>query len=809
MEISPYSIYVEHRPFRIAFLISPADNQNWIDKIIEYNRSKWGGQYNPIIFTDGKSIQENWWNFLRKYDPDIIVSTLALDDELLKQIHIFLSPLKLEILKQDSHHIHLSEEPISIRPNIKNISALRKGSFIDETSFVIFEVVRETPDIIKRFLKINFGSFNSSEINYLFLKDPRKKIYTIKDSNSLNAALNDLGTSYINVVFPNQICTLPNTLKKIESLEDATFQVIIGDGNDSITHFWNRTIFLSNWSFIRPFQICVPKELIENNEINQGLSKFISHYAVIPGKNYNCVNFISFSSTKEQLEIITNTFKKTIPYSLSSICFNAPQIPSFRDEWSFFFLKRDLELYRAHSETEYLVLPEPEVELCGLAGEHWFADLYIQFKPERFKSYSGKEFWWQLPKRQLKLYPFFNKPVRINKYNSFSVLIGRKTDVNNDANTLIIKIPYRDESIFYDFICGESYSCISSDPKDRSSSIPYNYFQSSDKGMYLSGILSLFPDLFQASHWLQKRLWRNIFDKLSNKNRQSEEKEKETVRNTLKKHIANGYDFTKSENLNWITEKVFILAKNYSKKDVEIRIDDFLNEQKKEFSDYSKLELTKIELTEEHKNILKDDISDLIDMNILFVGIKPRCPHCGYRFWYLIDEAKQHIICKGCGFNFALSSSENWYFKLNTLVSTAFSEHGVIPVLITLGQLLSDSRTSFIFIPNINLYKSSIVDKLPPNDGELDIICIQDGKFIIGEVKQSIGLFRDSDFKKMKEIALLLKPDKVIFSSLNKASEVTDFVKDKISELQNELSHLEIIVEWYQIYEYVFDPSPS
>jgi len=83
----PYSIYVGHRPFRVAFLINPEGDQAWIDRIFEYNRGKWGGRFNPIIFTDGNKIEDNWWKFLRDYDPDIIYSTLQLSDGLQKKIH--------------------------------------------------------------------------------------------------------------------------------------------------------------------------------------------------------------------------------------------------------------------------------------------------------------------------------------------------------------------------------------------------------------------------------------------------------------------------------------------------------------------------------------------------------------------------------------------------------------------------------------------------------------------------------------------------------------------------------------------------
>ena len=96
MEIQPYSIYIHHRPFRIAFLINPASGIDWVDRVIEYSRDKWGGRFNPIFFTDGLNIADDWWKFLRGYDPDIIYSTVPLSNELKKRIRIFLSPLRVE-----------------------------------------------------------------------------------------------------------------------------------------------------------------------------------------------------------------------------------------------------------------------------------------------------------------------------------------------------------------------------------------------------------------------------------------------------------------------------------------------------------------------------------------------------------------------------------------------------------------------------------------------------------------------------------------------------------------------------------------
>lgn len=806
MEKQPYSIYVDHRPSRIAFLIDPSNPKNWIEQIIKYNRCKWGGRFNPIIFTDGKTIQQNWWDFLRKYDPDFVISTVELEEELHKNIQIFLAPLQIEILKLEEKYIHLSVEPISIRPSNKNISKLRKSIFNDEVVFVIFEVNKATPDVLRKFLETNFGIFENYEMNLHYSKDLKKKIYTINDFQSLNSALSDLAQLSSVAVFPSQLCSTPNLKKDIEfSNDNSIFQVIVGDGIEESVHFWNRTFALSDWIRTKFSHIWMSEELISNSEIEKGLCKFISRYSEIIGNNNNVVNFTTFSLSEEKIRAIATSFNEKIYHPTISTKYDFPQLPNFRKDSSFFFLKQGFELYRAHSEEEHLVLSEPDIEEFQISGEQWFIDLYIQYRPEQFKN---KELWWQLPKRSLSLYPFFNKPFRINEERFFSVLMSRRLEINRDGNILILKLPRQDDSIFSQLICDDSFSCISKDPKERALSRPYDFFLRSDKGAYLTGVLSLFPNLLDVYHLTQERYWRRIFSKMSNQDPKSDEKNKLIVFDLLKKHIGRGRNFQNTDEINWLTDRVFNLAKRYSKKDVSFPFSEFINEAKIEHDDYNKgSQSNQIQFNEEYEKFLADEVTSLIHKNVLLIGIESKCPRCGDTFWYHVDEIKQQFSCKGCGRSRSLSSKETWNYKLNSLVKVAFSEHGVIPVLITLGQLLSDARSSFIYIPNIELYKNDILDdKKPIREGELDIVCIVDGKFVIGEVKQSIGLFKESDFIKMNKIAQLIKPDRIIFSSLDKKA--SNFVNDEINNLQRNLLSLEIDVEWYQIHDYVFEPNP-
>jgi hypothetical protein len=145
---------------------------------------------------------------------------------------------------------------------------------------------------------------------------------------------------------------------------------------------------------------------------------------------------------------------------------------------------------------------------------------------------------------------------------------------------------------------------------------------------------------------------------------------------------------------------------------------------------------------------------------------------------------------------------QRWQYRLNTLVRAAYGEHGLLPVVLVLGQLLKDARTSFIFAPCLDVFEDG--EKRPV--GDLDIAAIVDGRFVIGEVKQSRGLFDEATFTTMEGIAKRLRPDEVLFASMDR--EPSPFIVRQIAQLSGTLHPLGVTVRWYPLHPYKFDPSP-
>ena len=191
------------------------------------------------------------------------------------------------------------------------------------------------------------------------------------------------------------------------------------------------------------------------------------------------------------------------------------------------------------------------------------------------------------------------------------------------------------------------------------------------------------------------------------------------------------------------------------------------------------------------------------------MGIRPRCPNCGIKNWFQVGEIDLKMKCHGCKYEFIIDSESKWFYKLNTLFELGYGQQGLSPVIIVLGDLMSESRSSFLFTPSLELYNefdnTVYLEKNIAPSHEIDILCIKDGEFIIGEVKTKNLGFEKHHFDTMLEIAKRIRPDKVIFSSLEPDS--LPSILEHIEELQLKLNEFDIKVEWYKISEYHLEPS--
>ena len=908
MFTNPFSIYIDKRPVRIVFLVNPSqDSIEIVDQLINFNRGLWGGRFNPIILTDGNTIEDNWWKFLRDVDPDVIKPLVPLSNELVEKFENFLSPLTIEEFREDNNSklgtgVGTRISPASANPNSVNIRETL--ALLGEPILGGFNVDEMDHDVEKSFIDRNFGIFRNTRyhhgwdafdipksleaslsrgevpqevhegfiekgleekgipfsqevfskesvqkpekwviidkenngIHYIERRDEKlfvlpyrkskilnsneieieKNIYLTVDRESLVDALSELANTN-NIIYRDQICAFPNTERDVDKQEQDRFQVIVGDTIEDLVYFWNKPWLLSRWKRTYMKQLWLPTVLATDPDMEDALCAWISKNSWTERKNSKTVQFVSFSTEEEDLKNIASRFQNKLRFSTDVKCYDEPQIPNFRPEDPLFSLREDpfsdressIEIHRGQGNTNILELTEPKgLSQRDLDG-HWMADFYIEFIPDRYANHEDvrirgvdNAFLWQFPNRNHLTYFMFDRFSRIRRNSFPSVLIKR------GGKVLKLTLKEAESVVSSLFFNNNRHVYANSDPRAQVTTAPYCHADVSDKGKYLQGVLELFGNLTLAYEVFRNPYWRSMFDILS-KNTNAEQNAQVSVTNKIRKLIDGSEPLTSNnqkaiealaaQTVN-IAKKLTIKQKESPFKafkiEAEVWKDKFI-EGVKSGGNYTERDLMGFGFRPED---MKNALSQLTEKNIIQIGVKPQCPNCGMTNWYHVDDIGQQLICQGCRIPFPFQPELAWQYKLNNLAHVAYAQHGTTPLILVLGQLLNESRDSFLYSPNLNLY-DECQDTLSEDldlIAEVDIACIQDGKFIIGEIKQSIGLFSKKDFDDMAEIAKRVKPDIVLFSCID-SQQPTKNITTHIERIKKELCPLEIDVIWYEL----------
>ena len=902
----PYSIYIDKRPIRIAFLVDPSpDSIEEVDRIIEYNRGLWGGRYNPIILTDGNTIEDKWWKFLRDVDPDIIKPLVPLSTGLIEKFEKFLSPLTIEEFREDTQPdlggwVSTTITPAGVDNNSSNV--YKNLALFWEPVLGTFNVDEMDDDMEKLFVHRNFGISTSTQwagswdafdipisleaalsrgempsevhegfkekeldkrgiplskeafskkssqypekwaiidkannrIHYVEHKNGKlfvwphrqnsgpthnkieKKICLVTNRENLAEALLDLSQAQ-NVVYRDQICAFPNTERDIQNGWQSHFEVVVGDTLQDIVHFWNRPWLLGRWRRKYMNQLLLPTILATDLSMEEALCSWIKRYVWKDDNNPGTVQFVSFSAKQSELESIADKFQSKLRVFTHAKHYTEPQIPSLASEHLSFFLdenplsSRDssIQTHRAQGNQDILELTEPNGLDQYHSGGHWMADFYIEFthnsdgnQMDVIRWINDISIFWKFPNRNHLTYKMFNRFSRIRQNGFPSALMK--------SGEKVLRLTLENPEVVVQSLFDSSNRFVyeDRDPRVQVATAPYYHSDVSDKGKYLQGVLELFGNLTFAYEIFRNPYWRTMFDLLS-KSTRAEDDAKEAITNKLTKIIGKSGPLTSTNQagIDALVAQIVRLAKNFAPKGEEFSFEKFKREANtwrdkfiegvKSTGNYSERDLMGFGFRPED---VKDQLSQLTQRNIIQIGVKPQCSSCGTTNWYHVDDIGQQLTCQGCRSPFPLDPELTWQYRLNSLVHAVYASHGTTPVILVLGQLFRESRISFLFSPNLELFvrpQDESSERLKPI-AEVDIACIQDGKFIIGEVKQSMSLFKRADFDNMAEIAEKTKPDIVLFSCID-CQRPTKFITNQIQRIQSELSPLEIDVQWYEL----------
>jgi DNA-directed RNA polymerase subunit RPC12/RpoP len=316
-----------------------------------------------------------------------------------------------------------------------------------------------------------------------------------------------------------------------------------------------------------------------------------------------------------------------------------------------------------------------------------------------------------------------------------------------------------------------SHGMFADDDLRKPRNAPYDDFRLSDKGGYVKGVVDLFGGLHAASSFFGNSFWRGVVEHVCDRSPLNDEDALRPIANKLHKVQDRLLRDLEQKRLDSLSRYVLELARAQPTRSVDLTWDSLERRFTAQRAKYLELHpeyfegSTPEERTRDDERALRDlrrALQEYVEAGVFFQGVRYRCSACGFPFWRSISEARQVVDCDGCRAEVAMQVEEGWTYRLNSLVKNAVAHYGTIPVIWTVTSLRWRSRTMFVYSPGVELFRS-YDDVHPVSD--LDVVCIQDGALVVGEVKTSPSEFNDERLKKLGDVATHLAVDGVVLAA--------------------------------------------
>jgi hypothetical protein len=178
-------------------------------------------------------------------------------------------------------------------------------------------------------------------------------------------------------------------------------------------------------------------------------------------------------------------------------------------------------------------------------------------------------------------------------------------------------------------------------------------------------------------------------------------------------------------------------------------------------------------------------MDELIAKDILRRGLIFQCSRCRLAAWYDVGEVSREFKCKRCDLvqlfsqkNWKSPEEPRWYYSLVETVYLCYESSSYLTAL-SLDKLRQQSKEAFHYICETDV-------KNFPKQGkkkEIDILAISDGKLILGECKDCKPKAEDLRKYQLLQSSLNFKPDKFMLATTE--TTVSADVHNELAKLRN------------------------
>lgn len=812
------------RPMRIAYVLEDGvDSHTWLDEIIAKCFARHGGRQSLIVPSINGSISARYAAWLKVLDPDVVVLVTYQNDEVAAQLGTLLGDT---VLKQRTRtrgeaeaypRVDL-EQPaltsLSWIPFFKTVSGVRRqpiecvldrypawlddglikdnfGTLIDSFSrFPIHEEIGIRPIMLTPDNppenRWHFKIFNVDEVQdgYTILEDfPRNGISTLSHLSNLNC----------------------QPFRPTHAWREE-FCLVIGDSLTDRIACWNAGLLFDDATMQPVKTLRVPSLIAIDTDKTNKVASFLRRANWLGGHSGPSRIAVRSHSLDEAslavfIERLRAAARSIVTFTaITSIDDCCPENSADMHPAYHAFVPSPTSTETAASKpTTFVEAPAP-FHLKYTAGQHpilsegaWYVDLAID-KFDDHGRYSNVRQVWMLPKRRQLIRKFLKVDgARILRFGGLALPI--------DVNVPSIEVNQPDDETLFRALLIEVGHHASGDVRyERDKQPSFRYVEPSDKGRYLAGLLGIFGSLSDIENIMNTRFWRRQFYAMGTP---ANEQRAELIKN-LKRRLAGRTDilhFESTDDWGRLADHVVQLGSNLKVPRLRTRYDWLLKSWLAELREAICLE----EYLKQQEDSIVADAPDELNASLAFLvarrvfyrGHEWVCRNCSHRNWAAIHALADAMPCEVCATEHHLPVDVAMDFRLNEFFATCLREHDTLTVACILAALRQEASAFFTFFPQAAIYRKYPEDQNERPSRELDILCISDGKFVIGEAKARAESIRPSDISDLAEAAKDLGVDIAILAAL---SDERSVMPAKLEQLRNLLPNTieirSIVTNW-------------
>lgn len=826
----PLNAKVYPRPARIAYLVPRPPTHALLDVIVADSLSRWGGRRTPIIPTDGKIIEPDYWALLDIWDADIIYSYVELTEELETRIHCVFAPSEIRTHQSSMDNSDAHALTPEYGGNFSFLSSLTILPFFTRRSQTdggpLPQIVDKEPWVITdRDLDDSFGFVSTSSFapsllphaRRLSLRTPGRPEIAPRFIGDAEISYADNQDELVDAISKRRGLLTLSRLSDMfcpylrpladgrESWEDS-LTLVIGDEVDDRLLFWNAQHRYPALGGIDD----LPVLRLSPSRFDKGPPDWIKSWLSI--RNHRHLNgnqaprtiVRSCSLSAQQLEAISAPLAENRGIIVSSERHTDPGVFDVCRKWTrekrTGIQARFPSIWRRSGTNEkmHIRLIGNQLELPSTSPWHvrnfphstlatgiWAVDLRIE-RAENHSASDNTPHIWMFPRR-LRM----EQAIGASNYGASMLLLPppfRPTERGDltvwDSTTWTrptLTLP-SDFSAFADAIAQHAPGS----PQFKGRKAPtarFGFISVSDKGRDLLGVLQLFESLPQALSFLTSSYWLNVIQKLSPEEPANNPRHIRKLADELRQLAKDG----KTPDPEIVAKRALSLAaRSFTSQGEQLRSADFDDLLKWATSS------TGQDRGNEIKRRLIKSVTYLRDRGFLWQGHGWTCSLCQHKNWVPLERLSSVSHCEICRSPESSPVSGSLNFRLNAFVHHAFSStSGQGPVIWCLAQLARRAAQSFAFAPTLDLYRP----KSTSPETDLDVVAAVDGVSYIAEVKSSFAGIGAKVIDQMRRYAIDLRPDVAMLAVKANRTDSDRGVIEMIEGLRREVLSYDVHVE--------------